>query len=51
MLTRFRWGLTWEPAEQLTGVAELQTLVRFQLGSRGGNAAIVLARSGNTPGN
>ena len=37
--SRFRRGLTWEPAEHLTGVVELQTLVRFQLRSRGGNAA------------
>ena len=36
---RFPVGLTWEPAEHLTGVVELQTLVRFQLRSRGGNAA------------
>ena len=27
VLPRFRRGLTWEPAEHLTGVAELQTLV------------------------
>ena len=30
VLPRFRWGSTWEPAEHLTGVVELQTLVRFQ---------------------
>ena len=39
VLSRFRWGLTWEPAEQLAGVAELQTLVRFQSRSWGGSAA------------
>ena len=28
-LSRFRWDLTWEPAEHVTGVVELQTLVGF----------------------
>ena len=29
MLSRFRWGLTWEPTGHVTGVVELQTLVGF----------------------
>lgn len=39
VLPRFRRGVTWEPAKQLAGGAELQTLVRFPSRSRGGNAA------------
>ena len=30
MLSRFRWDLTWEPADYVTGIVELQTLIGFQ---------------------